>query len=80
MADNGGVLTAAHVPLLIRARNRSEQYGEEFEQRLFTVLLGALAAITLARDEVPVACACSCLRVGGWPGPPRHGQDGRAPA
>jgi putative peptidoglycan lipid II flippase len=43
----GGVLTAAHVPLLIRARNRSEKYGEEFEQRLFTVLLGALAAITL---------------------------------
>jgi putative peptidoglycan lipid II flippase len=42
----GGVLTAAHVPLLIRARNRSEKYGEEFEQRLFTVLLGALALIT----------------------------------
>ena len=42
----GGVLTAAHVPLLIRARNRSEKYGEEFEQRLFTVLLGALAVIT----------------------------------
>lgn len=44
----GGVLTAAHVPLLIRARARSEKYGEEFEQRLFTVLLGALALITAA--------------------------------
>jgi putative peptidoglycan lipid II flippase len=42
----GGVLTAAHVPLLIRARNQSEKYGEEFEQRLFTVLLGVLALIT----------------------------------
>ncbi|AEV89243.1 Virulence factor mviN [Actinoplanes sp. SE50] len=42
----GGVLTAAHVPLLIRARNRSAEYGEEFEQRLFTILLGLLALIT----------------------------------
>jgi putative peptidoglycan lipid II flippase len=42
----GGVLTAAHVPLLIRARNQSAKYGEEFEQRLFTVLLGVLAVIT----------------------------------
>jgi putative peptidoglycan lipid II flippase len=53
----GGVLTAAHVPLLIRARNRSEKYGEEFEQRLFTVLLGALAVITL------VAMAASTLLI-----------------
>lgn len=44
----GGVLTAAHVPLLIKARNRSEKYGEEFEQRLFTALLGALALMTAA--------------------------------
>jgi putative peptidoglycan lipid II flippase len=42
----GGVLTAAHVPLLIRARNKSAKYGEEFEQRLFTALLGTLAVIT----------------------------------
>jgi putative peptidoglycan lipid II flippase len=42
----GGVLTAAHVPLLIKARNRSEEYGEQFEQRLFTILLSALAVIT----------------------------------
>ncbi len=42
----GGVLTAAHVPLLIRARNSSARYGEEFEQRLFTALLGTLAVIT----------------------------------
>jgi putative peptidoglycan lipid II flippase len=42
----GGVLTAAHVPLLIRARNRSAEYGEQFEQRLFTFLLSALAVIT----------------------------------
>jgi putative peptidoglycan lipid II flippase len=44
----GGVLTAAHVPLLIRARNVSEKYGEEFEQRLFTILLAALGVITAA--------------------------------
>jgi putative peptidoglycan lipid II flippase len=51
----GGVLTAAHVPLLIRARNRSEKYGEEFEQRLFTVLLGALAVITaIAMAAAPI--------------------------
>ena len=48
----GGVLTAAHVPLLIRARNRSAKYGEEFEQRLFTVLLGTLALITVAAMAV----------------------------
>ncbi|MCU7722100.1 murein biosynthesis integral membrane protein MurJ [Actinoplanes sp. KI2] len=48
----GGVLTAAHVPLLIRARNKSEKYGEEFEQRLFTVLLCALALITVAAMSV----------------------------
>jgi putative peptidoglycan lipid II flippase len=51
----GGVLTAAHVPLLIRARNRSEKYGEEFEQRLFTILLCALGLITaLAMAAAPV--------------------------
>ena len=48
----GGVLTAAHVPLLIRARNKSEQYGEEFEQRLFTILLCALGLITVAAMSV----------------------------
>ncbi|WP_019631878.1 murein biosynthesis integral membrane protein MurJ [Actinomadura atramentaria] len=42
----GGILTAAHVPLLVRARAKSEKYGEEFEQRLFTLLLGALAVLT----------------------------------
>lgn len=51
----GGVLTAAHVPLLIKARNRSEKYGEEFEQRLFTVLLAALGLITaLAMAAAPL--------------------------
>jgi putative peptidoglycan lipid II flippase len=51
----GGVLTAAHVPLLIRARNKSEKYGEEFEQRLFTALLGTLAVITaIAMIAAPV--------------------------
>ncbi|MBW8485084.1 murein biosynthesis integral membrane protein MurJ [Actinomadura sp. PM05-2] len=43
----GGVLTAAHVPLLVRARQRSREYGEQFEQRLFTLLLGVLAVLTL---------------------------------
>ncbi|MFC0038385.1 murein biosynthesis integral membrane protein MurJ [Actinomadura rayongensis] len=42
----GGILTAAHVPLLVRARQKSAKYGEEFEQRLFTLLLGALALLT----------------------------------
>ncbi|MFF3445278.1 murein biosynthesis integral membrane protein MurJ [Streptosporangium sp. NPDC002721] len=42
----GGVLTAAHVPLLVRARQRSKQYGEQFEQRLFTLLLLVLAVLT----------------------------------
>jgi len=51
----GGVLTAAHVPLLIRARNKSEKYGEEFEQRLFTILLCALGLITvLAMSVAPL--------------------------
>jgi putative peptidoglycan lipid II flippase len=43
----GGVLTAAHVPLLVRARARSARYGEEFEQRLFSLLMSGLLLLTV---------------------------------
>ena len=42
----GGILTAVHVPLLVRSRERGAKYAEEFEQRLFTMLLGVLLALT----------------------------------
>jgi putative peptidoglycan lipid II flippase len=42
----GGILTAVHVPLLVRSRERGAKYAEEFEQRLFTMLVGVLLALT----------------------------------
>lgn len=42
----GGVLTAVHIPLIIRAREKDTRYGEEFEQRLFTLAVLTLGAIT----------------------------------
>jgi putative peptidoglycan lipid II flippase len=42
----GGVLTAVHIPLIIKAKQRDARYGEEFEQRLFTLAVMTLAVIT----------------------------------
>ncbi|MDL4775789.1 murein biosynthesis integral membrane protein MurJ [Actinomadura xylanilytica] len=61
----GGVLTAAHVPLLVRARQRSAKYGEEFEQRLFTLLLGTLALFTAA--AMALAPLLIRMYTGGFP-------------
>lgn len=42
----GGVLTAVHIPLIIRAKEKDTRYGEEFEQRLFTLAVLTLGMIT----------------------------------
>ncbi|MEU5880985.1 murein biosynthesis integral membrane protein MurJ [Spirillospora sp. NPDC047279] len=43
----GGILTAVVVPLIIRARERDAAYGEQYEQRLFTLAVAALSLITV---------------------------------
>jgi putative peptidoglycan lipid II flippase len=42
----GGVLTAVHVPMLVRALEKDRAYGEEYEARLVTIVLGGLLALT----------------------------------
>jgi putative peptidoglycan lipid II flippase len=42
----GGVLTAVHVPMLVRALEKDRAYGEEYEARLLTIVLGGLLALT----------------------------------
>jgi putative peptidoglycan lipid II flippase len=53
----GGVLTAVHVPMLVRALEKDRKYGEEYEARLLTLLLGALLALTA------IAMLCAPLLV-----------------
>jgi putative peptidoglycan lipid II flippase len=53
----GGVLTAVHVPMLVRALEKDRKYGEEYEARLLTIVLGALLALTA------VAMVCAPLLV-----------------
>jgi putative peptidoglycan lipid II flippase len=42
----GGVLTAVHVPMLVRALEKDRKYGEEYEARLLTIVLGGLLVLT----------------------------------
>ncbi|GAA2443281.1 hypothetical protein GCM10010191_69640 [Actinomadura vinacea] len=44
----GGILTAVVVPLIVRARERDEAYGDRYEQRLFTLAVLGLALMTAA--------------------------------
>ncbi|GAB3957517.1 hypothetical protein GCM10029978_000360 [Actinoallomurus acanthiterrae] len=53
----GGVLTAVHVPMLVRALEKDRKYGEEYEARLLTLVLGALLALTA------IAMLCAPLLV-----------------
>ncbi|GAA4618058.1 hypothetical protein GCM10023195_80920 [Actinoallomurus liliacearum] len=53
----GGVLTAVHVPMLVRALEKDRKYGEEYEARLLTLVLGALLALTA------IAMVCAPLLV-----------------
>ncbi|WP_262401985.1 murein biosynthesis integral membrane protein MurJ [Actinomadura sp. CNU-125] len=46
----GGILTSIVVPLLVRAKERDRTYGEQYEQRVFTLAvigLGALTAVSI---------------------------------
>jgi putative peptidoglycan lipid II flippase len=42
----GGILTAVHVPMLVRALEKDRAYGEEYEARLLTIVLGGLMVLT----------------------------------
>src|SRR4051794_33575079 len=53
----GGVLTAVHVPMLVRALEKDRRYGEEYEARLLTIVLGGLLALTA------IAMLCAPLLV-----------------
>ncbi|WP_433330949.1 murein biosynthesis integral membrane protein MurJ [Spirillospora sp. CA-294931] len=44
----GGILTAVVVPLIVRAREENPEYGAKYEQRLFTLAVLGLAAMTAA--------------------------------
>ncbi|WP_233617867.1 murein biosynthesis integral membrane protein MurJ [Actinomadura sp. WAC 06369] len=43
----GGILTSIVVPLLVRAKERDRTYGERYEQRVFTLAVLGLGALTL---------------------------------
>jgi putative peptidoglycan lipid II flippase len=43
----GGILTSVIVPLIVRARERDRAYGEQYEQRLFSIAVIFLAALTV---------------------------------
>jgi putative peptidoglycan lipid II flippase len=43
----GGILSSVIVPLIVRARERDPRYGTEFEQRLFTLAVFFLGALTI---------------------------------
>lgn len=49
----GGILTSVVVPLLVRAKERDRAYGERYEQRVFTVAVIGLGALTV----VAILCA-----------------------
>jgi putative peptidoglycan lipid II flippase len=49
----GGILTSVIVPLLVRAKERDRAYGEQYEQRMFTLAVIGLAVLTV----VAVLCA-----------------------
>ncbi|WUH99373.1 murein biosynthesis integral membrane protein MurJ [Spirillospora sp. NBC_00431] len=49
----GGILTSVVVPLLVRAKERDRAYGERYEQRVFTLAVIGLAALTV----VAILCA-----------------------
>jgi putative peptidoglycan lipid II flippase len=42
----GGILTAVHVPMLVRALEKDRTHGEEYEARLLTIVLGGLLLLT----------------------------------
>ncbi|GAA4061761.1 murein biosynthesis integral membrane protein MurJ [Actinomadura miaoliensis] len=43
----GGILTSVIVPLLVRAKERDRAYGEQYEQRMFTLAVIGLAVLTV---------------------------------
>jgi putative peptidoglycan lipid II flippase len=51
----GGILTSVIVPLIVNARKREIDLGEAYNQRMFTLITGALLAITLVATAAAAA-------------------------
>ncbi|RFU43632.1 murein biosynthesis integral membrane protein MurJ [Actinomadura logoneensis] len=66
----GGILTSVIVPLLVRAKERDKAYGEQYEQRVFTLaVLGLVALSALAMLAAPLLITLSA--------PSYHGDERR---
>jgi putative peptidoglycan lipid II flippase len=50
----GGILTSVIVPLIVNATKRDADHGEGYDQRMFTLVTAALAAVTLAATVAAV--------------------------
>ena len=58
----GGILTSVIVPLLVNAAKRDADRGEQYSQRMFTLVTVALAVITIAATAAaePIAVLFGC--------------------
>ena len=65
----GGILTSVIVPLIVSAAKRDSDLGEGYEQRLFTLLTAALAAVTLVATvaAVPIVHLYAGSKITGSP-------------
>jgi putative peptidoglycan lipid II flippase len=60
----GGILTSVIVPLLVSARKRDNDQGQQYTQRMFTLVTLILAGVTLAATAAsePIATLYGCAR------------------
>jgi putative peptidoglycan lipid II flippase len=60
----GGILTSVIVPLLVNASKRDRDNGQQYTQRMFTLVTVALAAITIAATFAagPIATLYGCAK------------------
>ncbi|HEU5029549.1 MAG TPA: murein biosynthesis integral membrane protein MurJ [Spirillospora sp.] len=66
----GGILTSVVVPLLVRAKERDRTYGEQYEQRVFTLAVIGLAVLTVV--AVIAAPLFIDVLAGSYKGDQRH--------
>jgi putative peptidoglycan lipid II flippase len=65
----GGILTSVVVPMIVQARERDRRYGEDYEQRLFSIAVIALGVLTVL--AVLLAPVIIDLFGSGWHGAQR---------
>ncbi|WP_307801583.1 murein biosynthesis integral membrane protein MurJ [Actinomadura violacea] len=66
----GGILTSVIVPLLVRAKERDRTYGEQYEQRVFTLAVIGLGVLTVV--AVIAAPLFIDVLAGSYKGDQRH--------